>query len=250
MTADDLSSQRNNRNSGYLADVRHGSGGTRVYLDDVNFVICHDELNVDHALDMQRPGQLLGVIHQFCLDLRGNARCRIYGDTVSGMHASTLDVLHNARNQDIGTVTYGVDLDFLTYNIFIYKDRMILRDLVDDADEFVNIVVVDADLHTLSAKNVGRSYQNRIAQVISCFLCFLSGKYSMSGRSRDLAFLQDLIEELTVLCCVHILCRSTKNRNPHLHQGLGQLDGSLSTELNDSAVRLLNVYNALHILLG
>ena len=72
----------------------------------------------------------------------------------------------------------------------------------------------------------------------------------MSGRSRDLAFLQDLIEELTVLCCVHILCRSTKNRNPHLHQGLGQLDGSLYTELNDSAVRLLNVYNALHILLG
>ena len=79
------------------------------------------------------------------------------------MHASTLDVLHNARNQDIGTVTYGVDLDFLTYNIFIYKDRMILRDLVDDADEFVNIVVVDADLHTLSAKNVGRTNEYRIA---------------------------------------------------------------------------------------
>ena len=90
---------------------------------------------------MQRPGQLLGVIHQWLpLHLLGNARCRIYGDTVSGMDTGTLDMLHDTRDQDIGTVTYRVDLDFLTYNIFIYQDRMILCDLVDDADEFVNIV--------------------------------------------------------------------------------------------------------------
>ena len=41
------------------------------------------------------------------------------------------------------TVAYGVDLDLLAYQIFIYKDRMILRDPVDDADKFVDIVIAD-----------------------------------------------------------------------------------------------------------
>ena len=79
------------------------------------------------------------------------------------MDAGTLDVLHDTRDQDVFAVAYSIDLDLLADDVFIYQDRMILCDLVDDTDELVDIVVVDADLHTLSAKYVGRSYQNRVA---------------------------------------------------------------------------------------
>ena len=40
---------------------------------------------------------------------------------------------------------------------------MLLRDPVDDADEFVDILIADRDLHTLSAKNVRRTNEYRIA---------------------------------------------------------------------------------------
>ena len=81
------------------------------------------------------------------------------------MDASTLDVLHDARDQDVGTVTDGVDLDFLAHDIFVDQDRMLLGNLVDDADEFDQYrSSLMADLHALSAKHVGRTYQNRIAQ--------------------------------------------------------------------------------------
>ena len=72
----------------------------------------------------------------------------------------------------------------------------------------------------------------------------------MACRSRDLAFFQDLIKELTVLGCIHILCRGTKDRHAHLHEGFGQLDRGLSAELYYCAVRLFNVDDAFHILRG
>ena len=40
--------------------------------------------------------------------------CRIYGNTVSGMDSGTLDMFHNTRNENVGSVTYSIDLDLLT----------------------------------------------------------------------------------------------------------------------------------------
>ena len=45
MTADDLSCQRYDRDSRYLTDIRNGSGGTRVDLDDkYTFVIYNKQM--------------------------------------------------------------------------------------------------------------------------------------------------------------------------------------------------------------
>ena len=51
--------------------------------------------------------------------------------------------------------------------IFIYQDRMLLCDPVDDADKFVHILIIDGDLHALSAQYIGRTNQYRIAQLIA-----------------------------------------------------------------------------------
>ena len=55
-------------------------------------------------------------------------RRRIYGDTVSGVDTGTLDMLHDTRDQDIGSVTHGVNLDLFSLQVFINEDRVILRD--------------------------------------------------------------------------------------------------------------------------
>ena len=60
--------------------------------------------------------------------------CRIYGNTVSGVDACTLDVLHDTRNQNVLAVAYCIDLDFFAHQVFINQDRMLLCDLVDDSD--------------------------------------------------------------------------------------------------------------------
>ena len=91
-----------------------------------------------------------------------NILCRVNRDTVAGMDTGTLDMLHDAGDQDVCTVTDSVYLNLLTHDIFVYQDRMLLGDLVDDADKFINILIIDGNLHSLSAKHIGGTNQNWI----------------------------------------------------------------------------------------
>ena len=159
-------------------------------------------------------------------------------------------MLHDTRNQDILAVAHGINLDLLALQVLIYQNGMLLGNPVDDTDKFLHVLIVDGNLHTLAAQHVGGTHQNRIAQLICCLLCLLGGKYRMSLGSRNLTLLQNLVKELPVLCRVHVLRRGSQDGHAHLHQGLGQLDGSLSAELYHSSIRLLQTHDALHILRG
>ena len=79
------------------------------------------------------------------------------------MDAGPLDVLHDARDDNVLPVANGVHLDLLALDVFIHQDRMLLGDPVDDANEFVDIPVVDGDLHALAAQHIGRADKHRIA---------------------------------------------------------------------------------------
>ena len=119
---------------------------------------------------------------------------------------------------------------------------------VDDGHKFNDIVVIDGDLHTLSPQHIGRAHQYWISQLIRCLQRLFGGKHSMPLRSRNPTLFQNLIKQLPVLCGIHIFCAGSKNRNPHLHQCLGELDGGLSAKLNDSSIGFFNVYNIFYIL--
>ena len=108
-------------------------------------------------------------------------------------------------------------------------------------------MVVDSNLHALSSKDVGRANQYRVAQFICHFLCLLGGKDRSSGRTWNLTLCKNLVKKLPVLCCIHILRRSTEDRNSHLHQRLGQLDGCLTTKLHNRSVRFFDVDDTLYI---
>ena len=244
---DHLCCQRYDRDSGYFADIRHGSGRTWIYLDHVDILTAYDKLDIDHSDDMQGFRKSSGVLYDGFLSVLADGLCRIYGNTVSGVYAGALDVFHDSRNQDICTVAYSIYLNFLALQVFVYQDRVLLCDPVDDSDKLIDIFITDRDLHALSSKYIGRTYQYRITQLIGSFLCFFRGKYGMSGRTRDLTFLQDRVEQLTVFRGVYVLCRSSKDRNAHLDQCLRQLDRSLSAELYHCTVRFLNVNNIFYI---
>ena len=248
VSKDYLGCQRYDRDSGNLADVRYGTAGTRVNLNYVYVISKNDKLDVDHTDDMQCSCKTFGVLCNslFCFFTDGS--CRIYGNTVTGMDSGTLNMLHNTRNQNVLAVAYGINLDFFSHQVLVNKDWMLLCDLVDHTDVLFHILIAYCNTHSLTAKYIGRTNQNRIAQLICSFLRFLCGKYSVSLRSRDLALLKNLIKQLTVLSCIYVLSRCSKNLHTHLGKSFCQLDGSLSAELNNRSVRFLNIYNILNIL--
>ena len=133
------------------------------------------------------------------------------------MDSGTLDMLHDTRDENVGSIAHGIDLNLLTLQVFINKDRMILCNSVDDSDELLDLLIVEGDLHTLSTKYVRRTNKYRIAETVGNFLCLLSGKYSSTCSSRDMGLLKNLIKKLTILGSIDILCLGTKNLNAHLH---------------------------------
>ena len=164
------------------------------------------------------------------------------------MDTCTLHMLHNTGNQDVRSIADRIHLDLLALQILVYQNGMILRDPVDDLHELFDLTVVDGDLHALSAQHIGGTNQYGIAQLVCHPLCLLGSKYRAARRSGDLALLKNLIKELSVLRCVHVLGTCAEDRHAHLHQALCQFDRGLSAELNDRAVRLLQIHDILHIL--
>ena len=79
------------------------------------------------------------------------------------------------------------------------------------------------------------------------FLRFLCRKYGLTCGTLAAGLLEDLVETLTVLCGVDVILLCSEDRYTHLLEGIGQLDGGLSTELNDRSVRLLHIYNVPYI---
>src|SRR5699024_2985166 len=162
MSDNDFCCKRNDRDACHLADIRNGTGGSWIHLDDVHFFPANNELNVNHTDDIQSSGKSSCVLFDLPLCYCGNALGRVNGDTVSGVNTGSFDMLHNTRNQDIFSVAHRVNLDLFSHQVLVYQNRMLLCDPVDDSDKLVDIMVVDGDLHALAAKNVGRSYKNRI----------------------------------------------------------------------------------------
>ena len=103
-------SQVHHRHAGDLADIRNGAGGTRVHLDHIQLVVIDQILDIHQSLSIQGNGQIPGalddLVRHHVVDVPG----RVHGDGVAGMDAGALDVLHNARNQDVLAVADGIDL--------------------------------------------------------------------------------------------------------------------------------------------
>ena len=63
---------------------------------------------------MQCLCQSSGVLCDLLFYYFINGRSRVYGDTVSGVDTGSFDMLHDTRDQDIGTVAYSINLNLLT----------------------------------------------------------------------------------------------------------------------------------------
>ena len=247
MAKDNSCCKRNNRDSCYLADVRYCTAGTWVNLDNIYILTYNDELDIDHTDYMKCLCKTTCVLGDGVFCFLADGLCRIYGNTVSGVDTCTLDMLHDSRDQNVLTVAYRINLDLFTHEVFVNKDRMLLCDLVDDSDILFHILIADSNTHSLSSKYVGRADKYRISQLVGSFFRLFCCEYGVSLRSRDLAFLKDGIKELSVLCGIYILSRCSKDLNAHLDQCFGQFDGCLSTELNNSSIRFLDIYYILNI---
>lgn len=97
--------QRNDRDSRYFADIRHGTRRTRVCFNDIYFVVLDDKLDVHQPDHVELPAEIDGITDDFLLHCRSNRLRRIDGGTVSRMYTGTFHMLHDSGNNHAVSVT-------------------------------------------------------------------------------------------------------------------------------------------------
>ena len=197
---------------------------------------------------MQGFCQASGILRNGFLHALADGLSGVNGDTVSGMHARALHMLHQAGDQDIGAVADRIHLHLLALQVLIHQNGMVLCNTVDDGHEFLDLCIGDGDLHALAAQYVGGTHQHGIPQTVCHCLGFFRRINGAAAGSGDFTFLQNLVEQLPVLRRVHVFRAGSQNRNAHFHQAFGQLDGGLAAELHYRSVGMLDVHHVLHIL--
>ena len=115
------------------------------------------------------------------------------------MDAGALDVLHNARNQDVLAVADGVDLQLGAHQVFIDQNGILDLLRQNDGHIFLDIRVVKGDDHVLAAQHVGRPHQHRIPDPIGDLQGFLGGHHRKALGALHMVFFQQLVEPFPVL---------------------------------------------------
>ena len=232
--------------TGRLGCERHGTGGTRVRLDNVQGVGHEGVLHVDQALHATALGDGIGAFAQTADLVIGKGARRQSACGVTGMHASFLNMFHNAADIQLFAIEQGVDVDF----------HGILQELVDQQRRrqtarnhgiglsflqcaihiLAQLGVVVHDFHAATAKHVARAHQHRITDVMSRLTGFVKAQSGAIARRVHLGLLQHFAEELTVFSQIDGFRRGTENRNTGSLQTSRQRQRGLATELNDNAL--------------
>ena len=103
-------------------------------------------------------------------------------------------------------------------------------------------------LSVMTADDIRRTEQDGIAELVGGRQSLLFGHDRQPLRAADAEALEQFVEALPVLRHVDAVCRGAEDADALLVKIVAQLDGSLSAESNDDAVRLLLVDDVLHVL--
>src|SRR5689334_17014534 len=82
------------------------------------------------------------------------------------------------------------------------------------------LVVIDHDTHALATQYVAGSYKYRVSYFVRNLNCFVNSVSCSVFRIRNIQILQHITETATVFSDIHIIIRSSDDRNSFLVQFL------------------------------
>src|SRR5581483_466710 len=240
------------RNAGDLAQIRHGARGARIDLQHLRGIglLINDELDVHQAAHFQAAGQQRSGAHDLIDDGVREGLRRIDGHAIARMDTGPLDMLHDARQQAVLAVADHIHFDFLAEDILIHQDRGFGRDVHSVGHVALQLLMAVDDLHRAPAEHIGGPHEHGIADLFRNLQCGVRAGHRPPRRFRDAQLTQHLLKAVAILSQVNGLVGAAEYLYACLMQRSGEIDGRLSAELHDNALRLLAVENVEHVLSG
>ena len=177
----------------------------------------------------------------------GKAERGIDADGIAGMDAGPFHQLHDARHEDAASVAHGVHFHFLAPDVFVHQHGLVLIHLYCGLQVIPHGFFLGHDLHGPSAQHEAGTHQDGIADAAGCLD---AGCHAGDGLALGLRYLkgqQQLFKGIPVFSPVDGLAVRADNLHSALAQRLRQVDGRLSAQGNDDALRLFQQDDVHHV---
>ena len=159
----------------------------------------------------------------------------VNGHGITRVNTGTFDLFHNTRDTYIGTVGNSITLHLHPNHVTVDKNRMLLRCYYSFLHVDIELFIVVYDFHSTAAQYIGRTYDQWIFQVFSCFLRFFIRGYKRTYWTWNTKFCQQFIKAFTVFCHVNAIYGCTKDFYTALSQWTCQVNCCLTTKLSNNA---------------
>ena len=238
----------NHRHARHLADVRHGAAGARVRLNDIDFVMIDDILNVDKPQRTEFQRNLPRNLNQPLRHRAGQVPRGIDSNGVAGVDAGTFHVFHDAGDEHIFPIANRVRFRLDAHQVLVNQHRVLDALREDNAHVLHNVAVLIGDNHVLTAQHIRRAHQHRVAQLVRRRHRFFARHDRAALGALDAVLLHRRVEALAVFRRVNHIRRRTHDAHARLLQRVSQLNRRLPAERRDDANRLLRRNHAQHVL--
>ena len=192
-------------------------------------------LHIDQTGDVQLAGKAAGIVHHGVDLVLRQVLCRIDTDGVAGVHAGALHLLHDAGDEVVLAVADGVHSHSVPMMYLSSRTGWSISTCSVMTPMYSMTSLGVSHDHVLTAEDVGRTHQNRQADLVGCGQSLFQIEDSAAGCAGDAAALQQLVEALTVFGLVDGIRRGAEDGQTDLVHMLCQLDGSLTAKLNNAA---------------
>src|SRR6476659_5439810 len=165
------------------------------------------------------------------------------------MYARLFDVLLNRSNHASVLVSQGVHVKLgSAFKKLIDQDWPVGRETNCSAHIFVETFFIINDGHGTASQDIAGSHQHRITDLLCNLLRFLAGsRHSVFGL-RDAELSQQSSETLAASRKIDCVSCRADNGNPSPVQAHSQVQGRLSTKLDDHSFGLLQIDDVHNIL--
>ena len=165
------------------------------------------------------------------------------------MDAGLLDVLHDARDDDVLAVAERVHVELVgVLEEAVDEDRAVRERRKRLPEHEAERVLVVRDAHRAPAEDVARADEEREAEPPAHADALLGVARDAPGRRLEVDFLEELAEALAVLGAVDRLGLRPEDRDARVLEGVRELERRLAAELHEDALGLLALHDGHHVL--
>ena len=198
-------------NTGHLADIGNGSGGPRIDLNDVEFPLMNQVLDIHQSPGAKGQSQFGGTVADYPQHLVREIVRRIDGNGVTAVNTGPFHMLHDAGDQDIPAIRDHIHLKLRSRHVLVDEHRILNGVFKNAGHVRPDSLIRPGNGHVLSADDIRGTQEHRIPQDIGRLQRLLHGQGRQSPGPPDAELLKESIKADAVLGQVDAVCRGAQD---------------------------------------